>query len=195
MKKRIIEFIFIFFVSTFLFFLFILILPIGKLFSYLFLSSDDIIYTYLIEYSKKNIISEDLLKTDLLYILVKNDLLKTCKSYLNSFKIDDMKPKEKVRILNYFGYFYFKINDLENAKYYLINACKINPNDIVSVHNLNFILNLLNKKEDNKDNLDSNKIKSDILDFQDAYNLQNAVNQLIRSKLNNNKDTQNDRYW
>ncbi len=185
----------IFLISTLVYILIVAITPIGKILFLSYFSTDDVFFSYLHENSKKNLIPKDLIKIDIIYLLLKNELFDSFEDYNKTIEIDKLKKNEKVVLLNYLGFYFYKKNELEKSKESLVKACKIQPNNWVLILNLNFILNLLEQKNQKDEKSNNESSIFDIVNLQDSNNIQNAVNQMIKSKIEKNKENKDDRYW
>lgn len=185
----------IFIISNLVFISFLVILPISREFLFSYFIKDDLLFIYLVNISHQYDNMKNQIYFDISYILLKNNILNLSKKYLNSIDIDKITDKEKALLLNYQGYLEFKNNNLINSKNNLIEACKIDPKNKIIIHNLNYILSIIEKEKTNDNSSPTNSNLSEIIEQQNLNNLQNAENQLLKSKIEKYKNSKNERYW
>lgn len=194
MKQKTNKIIFLFLIATISFILLLLLFPLGKVFLYSFFMKDSSLFVYYMDTYEKYNQYKKIIFIDVSYFLLNNDLINNAKNYLDSIEFESATNKEKSIILNYYGYIFFKKDDFEKSKKYLVEACKLEPTNPILINNLNFILSLMNKNNNDK-NSEKQKNLSDNIEIQNLINIQNAENQIIRYKTEKRKESKNLRYW
>jgi hypothetical protein len=194
MKNLFKNFIFILPILSIIYFILLLFLPIGRIFLFSYFWKDDISFCNYSEISNSNPNFKNIIFMDISYLLLKNDIFDKGKFYLDSINLEKLSKKEIAMVFNYYGYLYFKSNNLEKSKEYLIEACKIYPSNLILINNLNYILSLINKESPNNNGNKDYKL-SDIIELQNLSNLQNAENQIIKFKTQKRKENKSNRYW
>ncbi|NMC67852.1 MAG: hypothetical protein GYA61_06470 [Spirochaetales bacterium] len=194
MKKFIRHLIYILPIISILYFILLLIMPIGRIFLFSFFWKDDFLFCNYSNISNSYPNLKYIIFIDISYILLKNNIYDKGKFYIDSIDLEKISQKDKAMILNYYGYISFKNNNLEKSKEYLIEACKIDPSNFILISNLNYILSLINKKNPDN-NSDKNDKLSDVIELENLNNLQNAENQIIKFKTEKRKESRINRYW
>lgn len=194
-KKEKINFFLFYILFVIIFIIFLLIFPLSRIFILSFHYSEDIIYTYYDELINNYPELKSIFYLDIIYFLMKNNILHSSKIYLESIDINKLKDSEKAIILNYYAYFYYKNNDIEKSKEYLIEACKLDPENYFILSNLSYILRLINNSEKDEEKKYEFSETSNILELQDLKNLEKAENQLIKAKTEKFSNNKNLRYW
>lgn len=196
MKKKEKKNFFLFYIIfVFIFIIFLLIFPLTRIFLLSFYYSEDLIYTYYDELSNNYPELKSIFYLDIIYLLMKNNILHSSMIYLESIDLNKLKDPEKAIILNYYAYYYYKNDDINKSKEYLIEACKLDPENYFILSNLSYILSLLNNSEkDEEEKYESSK-SINILELQNLKNLEKAENQLIKVKTEKSSNTKNIRYW
>lgn len=194
-NKKLKNFLLIFIFANILFIILIYNIPIFKFFILSFFVEDNILFTYLAEIFNNNKTLKNDVLIDMTYLLLKNNITDSALKYINLIDFNLLNNYDKSSILNYFGYIHLKKNELEKSREKLIEACKINPNNFIIINNLNYILKLIEKENQKSQSGEKTNNITEIIEIQNLINISNAENQIIKSKIEKNKDNRNNRFW